>query len=44
VTKEQEYCGGAPRGLLNFVDFGGFQRFSVSATRDWNVGIIARFL
>ena len=32
------YCGGAPRRLLNSVDFGGFQRFSASATRDWNGG------
>jgi hypothetical protein len=38
------YCGGAPRRLLNSVDFGGFQRFSTSATRDWNGGIIAGFL
>jgi hypothetical protein len=38
------YCGGAPRRLLNTVDFGGFQRFSTSATCDWNGGIIARFL
>jgi len=44
VSKEYlDYCGGAPRRLLNSVDFGGFQRFS-SAARDWNGGIIARFL
>jgi hypothetical protein len=40
----RDYCGGAPRRLLNSVDFGGFQRFSTSATRDWNGGIIAGFL
>ena len=39
-----KYCGGAPRRLLNSVDFGGFQRISTSATRDWNGGIIAGFL
>jgi hypothetical protein len=39
-----DYCGGALRKLLNSVDFGGFQRFSASATRDWNGGIIAGFL
>ena len=37
-------CGGAPRGLLNSVDFGGFQRFSVGATRDWNGGYNCWFL
>jgi hypothetical protein len=44
TTKRRAYCGGAPRRLLNSVDFGGFQRFSASATRDWNGGIIAGFL
>ena len=40
----RDKCGGAPRRLLNSVDFRGFQRFSTSATCDQNRGIIAGFL
>jgi hypothetical protein len=38
------HYGGAPRRRLNSIDFGGFQRFSTRATRDWNGSIIAGFL
>jgi hypothetical protein len=34
INSTNVYCGGAPRRLLNSVDFGGFQRFLASATRD----------
>jgi hypothetical protein len=34
LASASKYCGGAPRRLLNSVDFGGFQRFFTSATRD----------
>ena len=37
----EEYCGGAPKGLLNSVDFGGFQ-LVLHVTG--NGGIIAGFL
>ena len=44
MIRSNVYCGGVLRRLLNSVDFGGFQRFSTSATHDWNGGIIAGFL
>ena len=40
----RDECSRALRRLLNSVDFGGFQRFSTSATRDQNGSIIAGFL
>jgi len=44
ANTQLECCGGAPRRLLNSVNFGGFQRFSTSATRDCKRDIYSRFL